>query len=173
MSTAAVRVGAVAGVSKDDRIEINGHDITTAVRRVTLAAEVGELTTLTLDLGATKGVVFDGKVNVHLDEAARYALLALGWTPPPGEPESVRFWVQVDDKVMDRVIKNDVGWTVLRRVNLRATFNPFGSQPQWLVEVADPNAPPDAAGKLLTPTFTERTDRTVFISNYGIPADES
>lgn len=173
MSTASIRVGAVAGVSKGDRIEINGHDITTAVRRMTLAAEVGELTTLTLDLGATQGVVFDGEVNVHLAEAARNALLALGWTPPPGEPESVRFWVQVDDKVMDRIINNDVGWIVLRRVNLRATFSPFGTQPQWLVEVVDPNAPPEAAGRLLTVTVTERTDRTVFISDYGIPADES
>lgn len=174
MSTAAVRVGAVAGVSRDDRIEINGHDITSAVRRMTLDAEAGRLTSLTLNLNAVKGATLDGEMDVRLDEDVRDALLAIGWSAPPDE-RLVRFWLQVSLKeLVDRLRENPVaGVTFLRAVDVSSMFRIHET---WLVELADVNAPAAAEGRLLAVTFQDHYDddhqlSATTISDYGIPAD--
>ncbi len=64
------------------RVEIDGHDITNAVRNVGVMAGVGELTTLHLDLMVLEDVTVTGEATVTIPEATRAALITLGWTPP-------------------------------------------------------------------------------------------
>lgn len=81
-TTANITVGAVAGVGKDDRVVINGHDITPSIKKIRMSAAVGELTRIELGLSAAKSTVVDGKAHVYLSAEDRKALVALGWTPP-------------------------------------------------------------------------------------------
>ncbi|WP_119728354.1 hypothetical protein [Thermomonospora amylolytica] len=62
-------------------VEIDGHDIAPVTRALHLAAAVGEIPTLYLDL-AIDLVEVDGEVTVTIPEGTRRALVALGWTPP-------------------------------------------------------------------------------------------
>ncbi|RSS51378.1 hypothetical protein [Streptomyces sp. WAC01280] len=71
-------------------IKINDVDISRAVRGLTLRAEVDELPVIELEL-----LVFD--VSTHVEAARFYVpketeavLIAMGWDPPVGHPDSQR-----------------------------------------------------------------------------------
>lgn len=63
-------------------VEVDGHDVTSSVRGLTLTAEAGCLPHLVLDL-----LVFtseaEGEAQVRIPDDTAAALVALGWTPPP------------------------------------------------------------------------------------------
>jgi hypothetical protein len=63
-------------------VEVDGHDVSSSVRGLTLIAEAGHLPRLILDLLVFTGEV-DGQAQVHIPDDTRATLVALGWTPPP------------------------------------------------------------------------------------------
>ncbi|MFG2899536.1 hypothetical protein ACGFZH_20945 [Streptomyces zaomyceticus] len=71
-------------------IKINDVDISRAVRGLTLRAEADELPVIELEL-----LVFDVSTHaevtrVYIPEETEAALIALGWDPPVGHPDSQR-----------------------------------------------------------------------------------
>ena len=62
-------------------IEIDGQDVSDAVRGFTLTGEVGHRHQLTLYLLIDTAVV-EGDVQAHIPAATAGLLVALGWTPP-------------------------------------------------------------------------------------------
>ncbi|GAQ61904.1 hypothetical protein [Streptomyces scabiei] len=75
---ARIRVDALGGGT----VEVNGHDISDAVRGFTLTGEAGHMPRLGLDLRLFTGEV-EGEVQVHIPDETAATLVALGWTPPP------------------------------------------------------------------------------------------
>lgn len=66
----------------DQTVQLDGVDITHALRGVTLRLGVGSLPVAELDAAVYDvDTVAEGAV-VHVPEATRAALVALGWTPP-------------------------------------------------------------------------------------------
>ncbi|MFE6816025.1 hypothetical protein [Streptomyces sp. NPDC057677] len=65
-------------------VEVNGTDISHAVRAVRLGSEAGELPTVELELGVYD-VSTQAEAQVYITEETEAALIALGWTPPPAE----------------------------------------------------------------------------------------
>lgn len=81
-------------------IEIDGQDISHAVRGFTLTGHVGHRHQLVLDLCIDTGEA-DGEVQVHIPEDTAALLQALGWTPPgDGLPPPSRL-VKVDGVLDD------------------------------------------------------------------------
>lgn len=74
-------------------IEIDGVDVADIVRRGSGRLEFGDgkhLPVLSLDLVLWPGFGADvGTATVEIDGKARETLLALGWTPPPDDPEQL------------------------------------------------------------------------------------
>lgn len=68
----------------NDKIVIDGRDVSRACRGYTLRAEVGCLPELTLDLVVIRPGDIDGEAEVIVPGETATALVALGWTPPPG-----------------------------------------------------------------------------------------
>nr|WP_024067041.1 hypothetical protein [Streptomyces sp. F2]AHC28120.1 hypothetical protein pFP3.18c [Streptomyces sp. F2] len=67
-------------------VEVDGHDISPAVRGLTLSAKAGHLPRLVLDLLVFTGEI-DGEAQVHIPDDTAATLVALGWTPPDdGQP---------------------------------------------------------------------------------------
>ncbi|MFI6443814.1 hypothetical protein [Kitasatospora sp. NPDC050543] len=64
-------------------VTVDGRSLT-GVRRATFVAEVGCVPTLTVDLVLREAEV-DGEVLLTVPQATAAALVALGWTPPPGQ----------------------------------------------------------------------------------------
>lgn len=65
------------------RILINGHDIASIAARLMITMTAGDRPVMTVDLAPhVVRAVLDGHV-VLADDAARRALISLGWTPPP------------------------------------------------------------------------------------------
>lgn len=64
-------------------ITVDGQPLA-GVRRATFVTEVGHLPTLTIDL-SLRGAEVDGQMHVTVPPATAAALVALGWTPPPGQ----------------------------------------------------------------------------------------
>lgn len=63
-------------------VEIDGHDITKAVRSVTVSAAAGEPSVMTLEMAVWEAAEIDGEVTVEVPDAVRDALLKVGWTAP-------------------------------------------------------------------------------------------
>jgi len=64
-------------------VEIDGHDITNAIRSLTIQASATEMTTVTLELGFLSSTGFQADhVDVVIPQVIYDALVALGWTPP-------------------------------------------------------------------------------------------
>ena len=67
----------------DSTIELDGTDLSHAVRRIDVSAQPGNLTQVTLDLGVVEVQRLDAeKADVLIPDDAKDALIALGWTPP-------------------------------------------------------------------------------------------
>lgn len=65
------------------RIEVDGHDISTAVRGVDVRMRAGELPIVDLDLMVYEVKRLDmAEAEVVIDSDVRDALIKLGWTPP-------------------------------------------------------------------------------------------
>lgn len=64
------------------RLEIDGVDLSDAVRAVTVRHEVDNLPTVTVELCLFTGDVNGSEAIAHLPDETRDALIALGWTPP-------------------------------------------------------------------------------------------
>lgn len=63
-------------------INVDGVDITRAVRSITVESEPCRPPQLNLELTITE-VEIDGGFHVVIPDRLREALVALGWTPPP------------------------------------------------------------------------------------------
>jgi hypothetical protein len=84
---AAAHITITPGFGTGSRVEIDGHDITNAVRGLTIHGEAGSLADITLDLLILDVTEMqDEHARIFIPEETRAALLALGWTPPPDEP---------------------------------------------------------------------------------------
>lgn len=100
-------------------VEIDGQDVSDAVRGFTLDGKAGHRHQLVLDLLVDVGEV-SGKAHVHIPPATAALLVDLGWTPPDdGQPVDL-----TDPKRHDQIIKiikaearRDPDWfrTLLRR----------------------------------------------------------
>lgn len=79
---ARVRISNPTAAGHNTVTEVDGHDVSAAVRRVTVVMAANDINTVELDLVVFDGVEIDGKAKVALPAATRAALVALGWTPP-------------------------------------------------------------------------------------------
>lgn len=82
------RVARVADVQiktegKRGTVIIDGHDISTGVTYVGIAAPAGQMPTVTLHV-AMPTVFYEGKAEIEIPHAVEAALVRLGWTPPDG-----------------------------------------------------------------------------------------
>lgn len=75
-------------------IEIDGQDVSDAIRGFTLTSQVGNRHQLTLDLLIDTGEA-DGEVQAHIPDATAALLRSLGWTPPDDRRPTPRL-VKVD-----------------------------------------------------------------------------
>lgn len=64
-------------------VEVDGHDISDAVRGFTLSGKVGHRPRLDLELCVYTSEASSGDVQVHIPDDTAATLVALGWTPPP------------------------------------------------------------------------------------------
>ncbi|MFI2437418.1 hypothetical protein [Streptomyces sp. NPDC018693] len=113
--TARIRLGA-PGLAT---IEIDGQDVSKAVRGFRLDGHVGQRHQLTLDLLIQAGDV-DGHTDVHIPAATAALLLTLGWTPPDGgQPLDLTHPSRHDAmiQIIKREARRDPDWfrTLLRR----------------------------------------------------------
>jgi hypothetical protein len=70
--------------ARGSSILLDGEPLT-GVRAVNVSAGVGELTTVTVDLLVREATDLDAEqAIVQVPEQTAAALVALGWTPPPG-----------------------------------------------------------------------------------------
>lgn len=69
------------GTPGDSLIRVDGHDLTNAVRAVNVDSTAVDKPRVTLDL-LVHPVEVRGETTVHIPDATRDALVALGWTPP-------------------------------------------------------------------------------------------
>jgi hypothetical protein len=65
-----------------ERVLLDGVDVASRTRSLTIAARAGELTTLTLNLALAQGATFRGDVIIRLSAENEAILLDLGWWPP-------------------------------------------------------------------------------------------
>jgi hypothetical protein len=78
---AAIRVGTPG----DTTVRVDGHELTDAVRALSIDAVAGARARLTLDL-LVHPIEVDGEMTVGLPGQTYAALIALGWTPPATAP---------------------------------------------------------------------------------------
>lgn len=64
-------------------VEVDGHQVASAVVSVGLDVEAGEMPRLNLSLRLQE-VEVEGDMAVVVSESTHSALIALGWTPPEG-----------------------------------------------------------------------------------------
>lgn len=122
-------------------VKLDGTDVASEVRGLTLNANVGEEPTVILRLGGKAWAAAEAGVRVEVSDALRAALVAGGWTPPGGlaayasEDDStdegdearncVRVWTEVDQETGQRY-----QWCAYHRKR----------------EPIDPDEPPTATG---------------------------
>jgi hypothetical protein len=70
------------GIGHHAAVELDGHQITTALSSVALRIAYGEPVTTILEVAAYEYTAYDGKARVYLSEETRDLLKRLGWTPP-------------------------------------------------------------------------------------------
>ncbi|MBK3625931.1 hypothetical protein JHN59_13970 [Streptomyces sp. MBT49] len=100
-------------------IEIDGHDISSAVIGFTLRGQVGYRHQLTLDVLLDTGEA-DGDAQVQIPAATAALLVDLGWTPPDdGQPVDLTDPKRHDQiiRIIKREQRRDPHWflTLLRR----------------------------------------------------------
>jgi hypothetical protein len=100
-------------------VEIDGQDVSDAVRAFTVTGHVGHRHQLTLDLLIDTGDV-EGELQAHIPAATAALLVTLGWTPPDdGQPVDLTAPERHDAmiKIIKREVRRDPDWfrTLLRR----------------------------------------------------------
>lgn len=66
------------------RVEVNGHDVSSAVRTVDLRFEAGNVPQVDLELAVVEVQEFASEeAELLIPSDVHDALVALGWTPPP------------------------------------------------------------------------------------------
>lgn len=95
-------------------VELDGRDVSHAVRGFELTQEVGYRPQLTLDLVVDQ-VVSSGRTVVLISEAVQELLVSFGWTPPgatPLDPDNVREPANQDAAlaVLRRAARLDPAW---------------------------------------------------------------
>lgn len=79
--------GVLAGTSKDDRVIVDGNDITHSVRGLEYSADVGMMPRLKVDLAMFDVTRIESEhTEVLLSGATIQLLIDAGWTPPDGDP---------------------------------------------------------------------------------------
>ncbi|MEU6709989.1 hypothetical protein ABZ897_00805 [Nonomuraea sp. NPDC046802] len=76
--------------SYDAKVELDGHDLSRALRGITIRCEAGHRPSVDLDLKVdaievTQLAVRDPQILLAMPDEAKAALIALGWTPPTGD----------------------------------------------------------------------------------------
>ncbi|OKJ52227.1 hypothetical protein AMK27_30785 [Streptomyces sp. CB02009] len=71
-------------------VKVNHVDISRSVRGLTLRAEVDELPRIELELLVFDVATHAEVAKVYIPEETEAALIALGWDPPVGHPDSQR-----------------------------------------------------------------------------------
>lgn len=69
------------------QIVVDGKDLANGCRAIELYGEAADLPRLTLHLQLPE-ITVDDQVRAWIPDGTREALIALGWTPPPGEGDS-------------------------------------------------------------------------------------
>mgnify|MGYP001590970601 CR=1 FL=1 len=64
------------------RVEVAGTDISNAISGLTLTADAGSLSVLTLTLPIIEAGELDGEARVFIPDETKDLLMSLGWTPP-------------------------------------------------------------------------------------------
>jgi hypothetical protein len=112
-------------------VELDGQDVTDAVRGFRLDALIDHRHQLNLDLLVHTGEV-DGRAQVHVSPTTAAVLVALGWTPPPdGQPVDLTAPERHDAviKVIKREARRDPDWF---RTLLNRQARAEGGAPTWL-----------------------------------------
>lgn len=79
---ARVVMPAVAG-TEGSVVELDGQDISTAIRRISVDLAPGDITVLRLDFLLRDGLSFEGDVRrIEVPEETTTALRRVGWLPP-------------------------------------------------------------------------------------------
>lgn len=73
------------GTRRGGTVEIDGHDISAAITAVRVDAEASRMPRVTVDV-ASFSTTIDGTATIGIPQRTHDALVALGWTPPGGEP---------------------------------------------------------------------------------------
>jgi hypothetical protein len=64
------------------KIELDGTDVSNAVKGLTLTMKPGQLPTAVLEIPVVDLSSEPGEANVHISDATRDLLVQIGWTPP-------------------------------------------------------------------------------------------
>lgn len=102
-----------------DRVEVDGQDLSGAVRGLTINAGAGHVAQVILDLCISSGEI-NGEAQVHIPADTAATLVDLGWTPPDdGQPVDLTAPERHDQiiKIIKREARRDPDWfrTLLRR----------------------------------------------------------
>lgn len=74
-------------VPANAKLLLDGYDASGATRGFTLRSDVGDFTTVTLDLVVLHGADLDLQGQVLIPAPVAALLVEFGWTPPPGAEE--------------------------------------------------------------------------------------
>lgn len=88
MDTPSVHIG--ADIESDQRIVIDGHDLTNSIRGLSFEARVGHLPRLVLDLLVVDNTRVGAETaTVWMPQGTADLLKRAGWTPPEDKPEAL------------------------------------------------------------------------------------
>lgn len=87
-----LRIDAQGATAVNTIVELDGHNVSSALRGLDLYMRVGEITEARLDPVIIDLTEVETEVRVVLPDATRDLLLRMGWTPPPipGKSEGMR-----------------------------------------------------------------------------------
>lgn len=80
LHTASVRLG----IGAEQHVILNGADVSDSVRGLRIDGAFDRLPRLVLEIDLWEQLV-EGKVLVEVPPETHRTLVAIGWTPPPGE----------------------------------------------------------------------------------------
>lgn len=78
----------ISGPGHTSRVELSGHDISSALTGVSLRLEAGSVPTATLEMALWEMPTELDMVQVKVPDETRELLVRLGWTPPAEEATS-------------------------------------------------------------------------------------
>lgn len=87
MSKPGISLVSDGGLAHTARLLLDGHDVSSMVRKARLTVESGEHHVLELELIPYPLGVSLNKTDVRIPEDMADVLVRLGWTPPPAEDD--------------------------------------------------------------------------------------